>query len=428
MNTRRIRHNWKLVVAIIVLAVGPKGISAQDKPESKVEILKPKANHILSGRIDVRLKLPAELSEPVYVGLGGPPWLMLKKVTDSNEWQGQLNSKMVPNGDQRLIVKTTSKRADNVISIIVKNPLKIYFSDLHSHTGFSDGTLIPAVAHDHARRVSRLDVFVLTDHLEQVDETEWLDMRETAWDSSEDGKFVSIPGLEWTKKVGHINIFDPQTNRWPADLEAFYKAAAEAGVVCKFNHPGSGEKAFGGLVYSEIGDQALQLMEVRRDNEEKAFIHALKQGWHIAPDGSDDTHGPTWGSRFAWSGILAPGLSKRNILDALKKRRCYSTLDRNCTLRFRVNDAPMGEILSEPVENVRVSVTVNDPDEVDRISRIELFEDGTIIQTDEPNSNHRRWKTIFRPQPGNHYYFVKVIQEDANVMWSAPVWVTVRGS
>jgi hypothetical protein len=416
------------VVAIIVLALGLEAVGAERKPEPKAEIVQPRAGQLLTGRVDVQLRLPARLSGPVYAGLGGPPWAKLEQVSDSNEWVGQLNSRMVPNGGQKLIVKTANKRADNAVSVRVKNPLRVYFADLHSHTGYSDGTFLPVVAHEYARRVSKLDVFVLTDHLEQVDDTEWLDMREAAWDASEDGKFVAIPGLEWTKKIGHINIFDPKTNRWPADLEAFYKAAAEARVVCKFNHPGDGEKAFGGLAYSEIGDQAVQLMEVRRDNEQKAFIHALKQGWHIAPDGSDDTHGPTWGSRFAWSGILAPGLSKRNILDALKNRRCYSTSDRNCRLRFRVNETPMGEILSDPVESVRITVAVADPGAGDVISTIELFEDGTVIQTDGPNSNERRWKTMFKPEAGEHYYFVKITQEDGNTMWSAPVWVTVRGS
>jgi hypothetical protein len=27
--------------------------------------------------------------------------------------------------------------------------------------------------------------------------------------------------------------------------------------------------------------------------------------------------------------------------------------------------------------------------------------------------------------PGSHHYFVKVTQTDGNLLWSAPVWVTV---
>ena len=430
MVKREFKHSLKQIVPFVVLMllVPFRIAQAERKPEPKVQILQPKANQVLTGRMDVRLKLPAKLSGPVYAGLGGAPWAKLEQVGDSNEWRGQLNSRMVPNGPQRLIVETTNKRADTVQRVTVENSLRIYFSDLHSHTGYSDGHLLPAVAHEYARKVSKLDVFVLTDHLEQVDEAEWMDIRQAACDACDEGKFVSIPGLEWTKKIGHVNIYDPTTKRWPTDLAAFYKAAADARVVCKFNHPGTGENVFDGLAYSEIGDRAVQLMEVRKEEEEQAFIRALSQGWHIAPDGSDDTHGPNWGSRYAWSGILAPGLSKRNILDALKNRHCYSTLDRNCTLRFKVNDATMGDIIPDPVESVKVMVAVNDPDADDVITRIELFEDGTVIQTDGPKSNHRRWKTMFKPKRGEHSYFVKITQEDGNMLWSAPVWLEVGGS
>jgi hypothetical protein len=239
---------------------------------------------------------------------------------------------------------------------------------------------------------------------------------------------VAFAGLEWTKTIGHMNIFDPKTRRWPVDLPAFYKAAADAKVICKFNHPGRGDKVFNGMAYSEIGDRAVQLMEVRRQDEEIAYIRALNLGWHIAPDGSDDTHTPNWGSAYAWSGIFAPGLSKRNILHALKNRHCYSTLDRNCILLFKVNDATMGDIITEPVNAVRVVVAVNEPDVDDLITKIELFEDGLVIETDKPNSNRRRWRTTFKPEPGKHHYFVKVTQKDGNLMWSAPVWVTVKDS
>jgi hypothetical protein len=411
-------------VFVIVLAATSVAL-AQDKPKPKAQILSPEADQVLSGKVEVQVAMPPKLSGPVYAGLGGPPWVKLEKIADAEEWRCELNSRMVPNGGHNLLVRTTNKRADATVSVKVKNSLRVYFSDLHSHTRYSDGTLLPIVAHDYARNTSKLDVFSLTDHLEQVDDTEWLDMREVAWDANEDGQFVAIPGLEWTKKIGHINIYDPKTRRWPADLEGFYKAAADAGVICKFNHPGTGEKVHNGLAYSKTGDKAVQMMEVRRESEQQAYIRALKLGWHIAPDGSDDTHSPNWGKSFAWSGIIAPGLSKRNILHALKNRHCYSTLDRNCVLSFKVNGAIMGDIVEHPAKRVTAAIAVSDPDDNDLTSKIELFEDGNIIQTDEPNSYRRHWRTSFDPKPGKHYYFVKVTQADGNMIWSAPVWVTV---
>ena len=36
---------------------------------------------------------------------------------------------------------------------MVENPIKVFFSDLHSHCRYSDGVLLPAVAHEYARDV-----------------------------------------------------------------------------------------------------------------------------------------------------------------------------------------------------------------------------------------------------------------------------------
>ncbi len=400
-------------------------------PFAKLTVAQPAAQQTVSGCIDVCIKaeLPDGASMPVamLVGLGGAPWTPLAKKGDTGEWAGQLNSTLVPNGPQKLIVLTDNKRANISIDVVVSNPLQVFFGDLHSHTSYSDGTLAPAVAHDYARNTSKLDIFCLTDHLEGVSDDEWLDMRRVAFAANEDGKFVSFPGLEWTKKWGHINIYDPKTRVWPEDPAEFYKAAADAGVVLKFNHPGDGTVTHDGLAYSEAGDKAMQLMEVRSDVEEKAFIRALNNGWHIAPDGSDDTHSPNWGNVKTWTGILVPGLSERNVLDALKNRRTYSTLDRNCRLGFEVNRAAMGSVLEEPCSSVQLAIHVEDPDAGDNISLIEVFEDGNAADRCEPNAAKHQWELNRPVKPGKHYYFAKVKQADGNVIWSAPVWITGSG-
>jgi hypothetical protein len=422
----------RVLFAILVLFAAQHATAAQTTakkpaPVAKILILQPRTEQQLTGTTDVRIKfeVPKGATTPtiVYAGLGGAPWTQLKR--GGEEWTAQIDTALVPNGPQKLITLTDNKRANLSINVRVENPLKVWFANLHSHTSYSDGTLIPAVAHAYARDVAKLDAFSLTDHLEAVTDDEGLDMREAAFDANEDGKFVALPGLEWTKKWGHLNIFDPKTRVWPSDPQQFYKAAADAGVVTKFNHPGDGTVTHSGLEYSEIGDKTVELMEVRQAKEELAFIRALNNGWHLAPEGSDDTHNPNWGHVKSWTGILAPGLSKRNILDALAHRHCYSTLDRNCLLTFQVNGAPMGDILREPVKEVRVAVAVDDPDAGDATAKIELFEDGVVVLTDEPNAAKRTWETTCTPKPGKHHFFAKVTQSDGNLLWSAPVWVTV---
>jgi hypothetical protein len=68
---------------------------------------------------------------------------------------------------------------------------------------------------------------------------------------------------------------------------------------------------------------------------------------------------------------------------------------------------------------------VLDGDAKDATGKIELFEDGVVIQTDEPNATKRTGETTCTPKPGKHYYFAKVTQRNGNLLWSARVWATV---
>ncbi len=430
-----------LATSVVCFTTTPAGAQAPPK-QTTVEILHPAAGQTLSGPIAVCLKstpkLSGDLQTHVYAGLGGPPWVKMNRIEDTDVWQCRLDTTLVPNGGHNLMIVTGNKRVGTAVSVRVENPMRCFFADLHSHTRYSDGTLLPVVAHEYARDVSELDVFSLTDHLEQIDDAEWADTREVAQKANRDGEFIVILGLEWTKKQGHINIFDPKTRHWPNDTAGFYQAIADAGVVAKFNHPGDGTKVFDGLAYSEIGDRAMQLMEVRHPDEEKAFLRALAAGWHIAPDGSDDTHDPNWGNNHCWTGIIAPGLSQRTVWHALKNRHVFSTLDRSCELFFTVNGATMGDIIAEPAETVEIVATVREEirgimastgellfKNDDPTAKIELFEDGAVVQTVEPKANAYRWEVTCKPKPGGHYYFVKVTQADGDVIRSAPVWITV---
>jgi hypothetical protein len=416
--------------AMAAASILQAAIIAQESPETTtVEITSPAAGSEVSGLVEVSVKavVPEGCRTParVYAGFGGRPWKEMSSAGQADRWRVRMDSTMVPNGRQPVTVVSDDRHVRCESHVVVRNPMREFLADLHSHTSYSDGSLLPAIAYEYARRDAGLDVFSLTDHLESITDSEWDDIREQSWKANEDGEFVAVPGLEWTKRQGHTCIFDPKTRQWPVNTQEFYAAAARAGVVVKFNHPGDGSKVFDGLAYSEVGDRAVQMMEVRSADEEKAFIRALSLGWHIAPDGSDDTHGPNWGNCRSWTVILAPGLSCRNVLDALGNRRCYSTLDRNCSLRFEVNGETMGSILEEAVPDVEIAVEAADEDGGDRIARIELFENGTVICSDEPNCRTRDWRVRLEPDPGRYIYFAKVTQADDDMLWSAPVWLEV---
>ncbi len=407
---------------------------AQDKKEASppYEIVRPAASQILTGiqPVEVRIVDESLAMNELWADPGRAPAVLLKPSGSGKVWKGRIDTRLYPNGNILLMIKGSAdgkKRLDQPVSVRIENPLNCYFGDVHAHTWNSDGTSLPARAFAFARETAKLDFFFLTDHLEQVDHQEWQDVRTQAEKACEDGKFIAFAGLEWTKKTGHALIFEPDTRMWPDEAGGFFEMADRLGAFAMFNHPGKGEKAWEGLVYSENGDKVMRLMEVRSDDEEQAYLRALKNGWHIAAAGSDDTHSPNWGMQYAWTGILAPGLSRQNVCESLRSRHCFSTTDRNCRLEFRANDALMGDRIQEPVSEVRFRVQVADPDKSDRIAAVVLYEDGIPIDKREPAAASDSWEKVHQPSAGSHFYFVKVIQADGQKQWSAPIWLTSPG-
>jgi hypothetical protein len=72
-----------------------------------------------------------------------------------------------------------------------------------------------------------------------------------------------------------------------------------------------------------------------------------------------------------------------------------------------------------------MKITVADPNVGDTTSKIQLYEDGKVVETHEPGTEQCLCEMRPGSAPGSHYYFVKVIQSDGNQLWSAPIWVTV---
>ena len=57
-----------------------------------------------------------------------------------------LDSTLVPNGQQVFHIYTDNRKIRTEQAAQVENPIKVFFSDLHSHCGYSDGALVPAAA------------------------------------------------------------------------------------------------------------------------------------------------------------------------------------------------------------------------------------------------------------------------------------------
>jgi hypothetical protein len=424
-----------LFILSLSLATGLTQAASDQKTKKKtpgkapqqqtLTIESPKSGSMVSGTIEIVVR-GTSVFQQVAASVPGATHVKLEPaVGDPTRWVGKLDTTLIPNGQAQVQVSGNIKSSRASTTLRVDNPNRLFFGDLHSHSMFSDGVLLPETAIDHARNTSKLDFFVLTDHLERGTDATWMDTNEMSYRAHENGRFVVVPGLEWTKSFGHMNIFNPQKRVWPTGLEDFFKEAAAYNVILQVNHASSDKWNFNGLPYNATGDKVVRLFEVRSDKEDEVFRRALASGWHVAPTGTDDSHTDQWGVR-AWTGVLMPGLSKSNLLEALRQRHVYSTTDRNCRLRFGVNSAMMGEIIEEPQDTVRISVQVEDPDDQDTIARVEILGDGEVIKTYQPNATRLDQTFATDAAPGKHYYYVRIVQTDGQKLWSAPIWISKR--
>ena len=168
-------------------------------------------------------------------------------------------------------------------------------------------------------------------------------------------------------------------------------------------------------------------------------------GHRVGFIGSSDTHVSIPGGasleggatlRYARPGyacVYAPRLTKADIFEGLRARRCYATTGIKMLMDFYLNGKPMGsEVQSEPdaARNLRVYVAGTD-----RIEAVEIVRNGQTVHTvmggSQPVMDIEWTDTTDMSEYALHaegrapfvYYYVRVIQRDWEMGWTSPVWV-----
>ncbi|MCC2974729.1 CehA/McbA family metallohydrolase [Massilia sp. IC2-476] len=273
--------------------------------------------------------------------------------------------------------------------------------------------------------------------------------------------FLALYGMEWgvINNGGHINIFNSDEllgwesnalgelmadTRTPRnDYAALYSLMRQRGWVGQFNHPShSGQFIVNGvpLGYTPDGDEAMALCEVmnstafsvndsetekRRSNFEQACNRLLEAGYHVAFSTNQDNHCANWGASYTnRTGILLPNgtaLTRDSFVEALKARRVFATMDKGSQLVLTANGKLMGERFTNRGPLKLVANFASSAGK--KVAAVSIMEgvpgrNGTVTEVSNLATS------TFTPAPGKHFYYARVTQEDGNVLWSAPVWVT----
>jgi len=171
---------------------------------------------------------------------------------------------------------------------------------------------------------------------------------------------------------------------------------------------------------------------------EGSVQEALKKGYKMGFVAGSDTHVSGPGSPFPeWdpgplkyrSGltcVLAKGLTRQEIIEALRKRHCYATTGERIYLEFGLNDKfIMGDEahLSSEETGRKFKVVVGGTNTIDKV---QVIKSNKEVYTEKGQSRFLEFRfEDDQPLRGTEYYYVRVIQTDGEMAWSSPVWVVV---
>lgn len=352
---------------------------------------------------------------------------------------------------------------------------RILWADLQCHSSYSDGTALPVDLVRYARDVAALDVVSLTDHdhwgmlfLDQNPEL-WDEIRRVDRDFHEPGRFVTIPGFEWTHWAHghrHVLFFDEGEDagaelfssidpRWDHP-EKLWNALRGRRALTIAHHSAGGPIATDWSIPPDPElEPVTEIVSVHGSSEaadSPALIYravpgnfvrdALARGYRLGFLGSSDGHdghpglaqlaGPTGGL----AAILAEDLTRDGIYEALRARRVYATSGARIILRLSYGGYRMGEnVPLVELEEGRVAAPDGPVPGIPRdslvvqilgtavIERVDVVRSGRVqgVLCDE-GARECSFALRIQDLEAGEYLYIRVVQTDGGLAWSSPFY------
>ena len=352
--------------------------------------------------------------------------------------------------------------------------INLYFGDVHKHSSLSpcanvgcwNGSL--PECYDHAKNVKGHDFLAICDHAERITEEQWRDSMLTAESTSEPGKFIAWPAVEWASpRYGHRNIYyknydapllsaltekSPQ-KLWQAIRDKRLDALtiphhAPRELACDLSVTDAElEAAF--EIFSGWGNHeyyGAPLQDTDRCFTRNFAVDTLLRGYRMGFVGGGDGH-PADPGDSGITGIYASELTVEALWDALQKRRTYATTGAKIKVDFHINGMPVGSCVEFtpatagelfPLE-IGCAVQGTAP-----IEKVDIVENGITVYTKtKPRARLDqmafRWFREKFPSDGarligdgymnvSRFIYARVTQRDGHMAWTSPIWLNFNNT
>jgi len=153
----------------------------------------------------------------------------------------------------------------------------------------------------------------------------------------------------------------------------------------------------------------------------KGFVDlALEKGFRLSFEASSDhisTH-------MSYCNILAKDGTREALIDAFHKRHVYGATD-DILADVRSGEHIMGDAFSTgSLPELHVKLVGTGP-----FAKVHVVKDNKYVYTTEPKTAKVdfSWKDTTPSTGKTSYYYVRGEQEDGEIVWASPMWITYNG-
>jgi hypothetical protein len=150
------------------------------------------------------------------------------------------------------------------------------------------------------------------------------------------------------------------------------------------------------------------------------YQNALSNGWKLGVFASSDHIS----ANVSFGGVYTDDFTREGIIKAINARRTIAGTDK-IFIEFSCNGHLLGSIF-ETAENPALKVAVNG---TAKLRAVTIVRNEKDLKRFAPTGKADFAVTFTDDAPvkGENRYYIRVEQEDGNMGWASPVWVTYKG-
>lgn len=321
-----------------------------------------------------------------------------------------------------------------------ENSIKYYYGIPHAHTGFSTGRGTPFDAFEYGKGKG-LDFMVITDHNSYLSKDLVLKNSHTSkWMATlfmkdkfrkKNDNFLPLVGFETkTYSYGDFNIINSE-NYFTGTVKdmrliVLWMLNNEDSFVT-INHPHKNillldyNEVLNKLITSvEVGNGSFPHKYVRHDNY---YYMLLDKGWKLGAINGQDNHRMNFGDTENLTVLISNELTSKNLVEAFRNRKTYSTESRTLKMNFYINNTFMGDEITDSPTTLNFSIFAED--ERIKITAIEIITNKACIvkKVDNLHLNSIKYMYAHKRLEGETWYLIRVYQEEKRMAISSAIFV-----